>query len=158
MNQTKVTYLSGGIELLDEIQSLWEQLNRHHASVSPHFAADFHAKTFVGRKKALLEKYAAGQMRIDIAQFQGRSIGYLISAITLDGVGEIESIYIEDGFRGQAVGDQLMHRALDWLDACQVHTKVIAVAVGNERAYKFYARYGFYPRVVTLKQRPKVND
>lgn len=158
MIETKIIYHSGGPELLDEIQPLWEQLNRRHAAVSPHFAADFLAYTFASRKERLLEKYANGEMRIDIAQSQGRDVGYLISAINVDGVGEIESIYIEDDFRGQAIGDRLMRRALGWLDACGVHTKVIDVVVGNERAYAFYERFGFYPRVVTMKQRLKIND
>ena len=155
MDPLHILYTSGGPELIDEIQPLWEQLNQHHASVSSYFASDFQSKTFVGRKKALLEKYVDGDMRIDIAVSQTRNIGYLISAITPDGVGEIESIYIENGFRGQAVGDQLMQKALDWLEAQGVHTKVIDVAVGNERAYMFYQRFGFYPPVVTLKQKRK---
>jgi ribosomal protein S18 acetylase RimI-like enzyme len=153
MRQTKVTHISGGVELLDEIQSLWQKLNQHHAAVSPHFPADFQAKTFASRKQALLEKYANGVMRVDIAIFQAKSIGYLVSAIRADGVGEIESIYVDDGFRGQSIGEELMQRALDWLDEHHVHTKVIAVAAGNQRAYKFYARFGFYPRVVMLKQK-----
>ena len=153
MSETKITFTSGGAELLDDIQPLWEELNQHHALVSPHFEADFHAKTFAGRKAALLQKYAARDMRIDLAQANGETIGYLISAITTDGVGEIESIFIDDAYRGKTIGDQLMRRGLDWLDEQRVHTKVIDVAVGNERAYAFYARHGFYPRVVTLKQK-----
>ena len=153
MSESKITYSSGGVELLDEIQFLWEQLNQHHALVSPHFETDFHANTFAGRKAKLLQKYTAGEMRINIAQSDGENIGYLISAVTADGLGEIESIFIAADFRGQAIGDQLMHRALAWLNERGVHTKVIDVAVGNERAYAFYARFGFYPRVVTLKQK-----
>jgi ribosomal protein S18 acetylase RimI-like enzyme len=148
-----IAYSSGGVEYLDMIQPLWEKLNQHHAEISPHFTADFQNKTFSGRKSALLEKYADGEMRIDIAQSHETAIGYLISAISADSVGEIESIYIEESFRGQAIGDELMRRALAWLDAQNVHMKVIAVAVGNERAYSFYERFGFFPRVVTLKQK-----
>jgi ribosomal protein S18 acetylase RimI-like enzyme len=153
MSETKITFTSGGVELLDDIQPLWEGLNQHHALVSPHFKADFHAKTFARRKAALLGKYAEGKLRIDLAQANGETIGYLISAITTDGVGEIESIFIDNAYRGQTIGDQLMRRALAWLDEQSVHTKVIDVAFGNERAYAFYARYDFYPRVVTLKQK-----
>jgi len=153
MTETPICYVYGGAELLDEIRPLWEQLNQHHAAVSPHFAVDFQAKTFARRKLALLEKYADGEIRVDIARFRGRGVGYLISALAPDGVGEIESIYIEGRFRGQAIGERLMRRALDWLDARGAHTKVIDVAVGNERAYHFYARFGFYPRVVRLKQK-----
>ena len=45
-----------------------------------------------------------------------------------------------------------MQRALDWLDARNAHTKLIDVAVGNEDAIKFYERFDFYPKVVTLKK------
>ena len=157
MSYSQIQYHAGGPELLDDIQPLWEQLNQHHAAVSSYFTAEFQSKTFPVRRQALLEKYADGQIRVDIARAQNRNIGYLISAITPNDTGEIESIYIEEGFRGQAIGDQLMRRTLDWLDKHHVHTKVIAVAVGNERAYKFYARFGFYPRIVTLKQRSNAN-
>jgi GNAT superfamily N-acetyltransferase len=155
MTTESITYVAGGIELLGEIQPLWEQLNRHHAAISPYFADDFRDYKFNERKAKLLKKYQPENLRIDIAQSQGCNMGYLISAIATDGVGEIESIFIEENFRGQAIGDQLMRRALAWLDGRGVHTKVIAVAVGNERAYSFYERFGFYPRVVTLKQRIK---
>jgi ribosomal protein S18 acetylase RimI-like enzyme len=153
MIKTTIVYSSGGVELLDAIQPLWEELNQHHALVSFHFASDFQAKTFDGRKAALLNKYTNGEIRIDIAQSQGKNVGYLISAINSDGVGEIESIYVDEKFRGQAIGDELMRRGLAWLDKNNVLTKVIDVAVGNERAYDFYGRFGFFPRVVTLKQK-----
>ena len=149
----EISYSSGGVEHLDMIRPLWEKLNQHHAKISPHFVAEFQTKTFEGRKSALLEKYAAGEMRVDIAQSQQVTIGYLISAVDSKGVGEIESIYIEESFRGQAIGDELMRQALAWLDEQNVHTKVIAVAVGNERAHSFYERFGFYPRVMMLKQK-----
>ena len=153
MIETKILYASGGVELLDEVQPLWEQLNEYHSAVSPHFKTDFLSKTFAGRKKSLMKKYPGGQIRIDIAQLQERSIGYLISAITSDGTGEIESIYIEESYRGQDIGTHLMRRALNWLEASEVHRKLINVAVGNERTYEFYERFGFFPQVVTLKQR-----
>lgn len=158
MIEHKVLYESGGIELLDKIRPLWEQLNQHHATVSTHFSGDFHAKNFAGRKKTLLEKYADGKLRIDIAHSQEHPVGYLISAIRMDGVGEIESIYIEENYRRQAIGDRLMRQAMEWLDTMDIQTKLIDVAVGNERALKFYARFGFYPRVVTLKQKIPGNE
>jgi len=153
MSTENITYRFGGVELLDTIQPLWEKLNQHHAEISTHFGTEFQSKTFGERKSALLEKYAAGEIRIDFAQSQQVAIGYLMSAIDSKGVGEIESIYIEESFRRQAIGEELMHRALVWLDGQNVHTKVIAVAVGNEQAYSFYERFGFFPRVMMLKQR-----
>ncbi len=43
-----------------------------------------------------------------------------------------------------------MRSALDWLDANGVASKVLTVAIGNERLYTFYERYGFFPREVIL--------
>lgn len=153
MNIQSFSFFSGGIELLDDIQPLWEKLNQHHKEISPHFSYEFQEYGFSRRKARLLQKYGNGQLRIDVTQSRARNIAYLISAVTEKGVGEIESIFVENEFRGQAIGDELMHRALAWLDEQNVHTKVIEVAVGNERAYAFYARFGFSPRVVTLKHR-----
>jgi ribosomal protein S18 acetylase RimI-like enzyme len=81
--------------------------------------------------------------------------GNCVSAATAEGVGEIESIFVAAEFRGQGIANELMRRALDWLDAQGVHTKIIAVAVGNERAYAFYERFGFFPRLVMLKQKDR---
>jgi diamine N-acetyltransferase len=148
----KITYTFGDAELLDRIQPMWEGLNCHHAAVSPHFESDFQTYQFAERKTKLLKKYAAGQMRIDIAQFEDELIGYIISAITHEGEGEIESIYVTENFRGLKIGAEFMCRAIAWLDDNDIDTKTIAVAGGNERVYPFYARFGFYPRVTMLKQ------
>ena len=155
---TDIHYISGGAELLDDIQPLWEKLNQHHEAISPHFSYEFQDYGFSKRKARLLQKYADGQLRIDIALIQARKIAYLISAVTADGTGEIESLFVDSEFRGQAIGDELMRRAIGWLDAQDVHTKVIDVAFGNERAYAFYARFGFFPRVMKLKQRVRSEE
>ena len=139
--------------MLDQIQSLWKQLNQHHAAHSPYFAVEFRRHQFSERKTKLLKKYADGQLRVDLAQSQGRSIGYLVSGVTAEGDGEIESIFVEAAFRGQGIADKLMRRGLAWLDEQGVHTKLVAVAAGNEPVYTFYERFGFYPRLVMLKQK-----
>jgi len=153
MPAENIAYISGGSELLDRIQPLWEQLNQQHAALSPHFASEFEANSFSKRKAGLLKKYADGQLRVDLCRAPGILIGYLVSGMTSDGIGEIESIFVAAEFRGQGIANELMHRALEWLDLQGVHTKAIAVAVGNERAYTFYERFGFYPRLVMLKQK-----
>ena len=149
----KISYHFGNEELLDALQPLWEGLNRHHEAVSPHFKDAFHQFSFEYRKQKLLSKIQGGRLRVDLAQAGETKIGYCISSIDAVGVGEIESIYVEAAWRGQGIGDELMRQALSWLDENKVHTKKVSVAVGNESAYPFYARFGFYPRVTTLKQK-----
>jgi len=155
---SSIHYICGGVELLDTIEFLWQQLNRHHGKISPHFSGEFCANNFAGRKARLLAKYAEGHLRVDLALKHSRTVGYLVSGVTADGIGEIESIFVTVECRGQALGDELMQRALQWLDQQQAHTKLVAVAVGNERSYSFYARFGFYPRLVILKQKEPMEN
>lgn len=153
MASEKISYVSGDQDLIDIIQPLWEGLNRYHGTVSPYFKGEFAAYSFDDRKRKLTQKYKVNKLHINIAMGDNRPVGYIISGITDNAIGEIESIYIEDGYRSQSIGDDLMRQALAWLDKHQVQEKIIDVAVGNERVYKFYARFGFYPRVMRLKQR-----
>jgi ribosomal protein S18 acetylase RimI-like enzyme len=148
-----IAYNHGGSELIDTIQPLWEQLNQHHEQISPYFKGEFHTNTFEQRKAKLSQKYKQGQLRFDLVYHKDDLVGYCISGIDQDGIGEIESIYILEEFRGQNVGEVLIQHALDWLDEQGVTSKMIDVAVGNERAFKFYARFGFFPRVTRLKQK-----
>ena len=151
--QMNIEYTSGSIELLNIIQPLWEKLNQYHEQISPYFKEDFHANTFELRKSKLSRRYGHGQLRVDLAYQNDNLVGYCISGIDQDGIGEIESIFIAEEFRGQNVGEALMQHALHWLNDQGVTSKVIDVAVGNERAFKFYARFGFFPRVTKLKQK-----
>lgn len=42
--------------------------------------------------------------------------------------------------------------AITWMDEMGAHTKTVSVAVGNEKAFSFYERFGFYPRKTLLEQ------
>ena len=55
--------------------------------------------------------------------------------------------------RDKSIGTELMDRALSWLESHNADTLIVEVAVGNEAAYEFYAKYGFYPRLTTLKRK-----
>jgi len=149
----KIQYIHGGSEIMEEIKTLWEELNKYHESVSAYFKDEFQTYPFEKRKTKLTEKYQTGNLRIDIAKTPEQPVGYIISGITDDGVGEIESIFIRSEFRNQGIGDELMRCSILWLEGEGVHSMVVDVAVGNEGAYDFYARFGFFPRVTRLKHR-----
>lgn len=155
MTSSRFNYITGHHELLDDLRSLWEGLNRYHQSVSTYFEEEFNTYTFEARVHKLNPKYTEDNLRVDIALFENHPIGTIISGVGKDGTGEIELIYVENGFRSLSIGNELMQRALGWLEKRHVHTKIIDVAVGNEQVERFYARYGFYPRVIRCKQIPK---
>lgn len=149
----KIEYCTGAEELLDEIGPLWQKLNEQHGRDSTHFADWFAKRCFEERKADLLENKTAFRAETARENVTGRLIGYCISTIDRKQVGEIDSIYIEPGFRGRGIGDVFMRRALEWMDSRAVRSKAISVAEGNERVFTFYKRYGFYPRVSTLMQK-----
>jgi ribosomal protein S18 acetylase RimI-like enzyme len=150
---------------LDQIQALWEQLRSHHEKNSRYFKHRYAQMTWEGRKASLLEKVARGDlMRIVIAEDDDDSslVGYCIVSlsVTEDPVlietksveGEIDSILVAAGRRQEGIGDALMKIALEWLDANNATSKKVVVADGNESAWGFYERFGFYPKFHTLEQ------
>jgi ribosomal protein S18 acetylase RimI-like enzyme len=148
-----IRYISGTQEHLDEIQVLWEGLNEHHESISSHFKEDFRSFTFSQRKANLLKKHQDGEILVEIAKDRDQPVGYVISSITKDQLGEIDSIFVKDEYRGQAIGAELMNRALSWLESRNADMLIVEVAVGNEAAYEFYTRYGLYPQTTILKRK-----
>jgi diamine N-acetyltransferase len=154
MSETEVKYSAMGPESLDEIRELWEKLNLLHSTLSPHFGNLARLRTFEARKNELQEKSMTGWLRVDLARdaASGQVIGYAVATLSQAGTGEIDSIFVEEAFRGKGVGERLMKRALSWLDECGAKMKSIAVATGNERVFGFYQRFGFYPITTTLMQ------
>jgi len=146
-----VSYVEGDESLLARVQPLWEGLNRHHLERSPYFGEWYAGFTFERRREMMLQDCRA--LQVILALDGAEAVGYCISKVAADGMGEIESLYVTPACRGQAVGDGLMRRALAWLDAQGVKGKRLGVAVGNEDVFAFYRRYGFYPRLTVLLQK-----
>ena len=148
-----IVYLEGEQELLDHVGPLWEKLNEIHRKNTKYFQQRYANLTFSARKEALLEKVAGSSlMRVELAKDVQRDviIGYCICTVNRQRVGEVESIYIEEAYRGKGAGNRLMENAFQWMDSLGVKTKTMGVAVGNEGTYSFYSRYGFYPRITYL--------
>ncbi len=152
-----IEYIETDARGFDLIGPLWQKLNEFHITRSPYHAGHFMRMTFDQRKRQLLEKSAEGAVRIDIARDKetGRSVAYCISTVSKNQQGEIDSIYIEPGYRRQGIGDSLVKKALGWMDSLSITQRVIEVASGNEEVIPFYGRYGFYPRCVILRPAEK---
>lgn len=141
--------LEGGAELLDRVQPLWVQLRRHHVDLAPRWADEMLGKTFDKRRAELLAK-AATCLAVWLASVHEEDIGYCVSTITVDGTGEIDTLYVVPTYRGRGVGHALMSRAMDWFANRSVPSIVVDVISGNDAAQRFYARYGFVPRTVRM--------
>jgi len=150
-----ISYIQVSGNEIDIIKPLWKKLRDHHYGLSPHFADRYKEFKFEDRKRELLAKTEMNLLKIDIVKDEDTQwlVGYCISSISPGMVGEIDSIYLEENYRDLGIGDELMNRALSWMDSNRVKFKRIVVAQGNEDLLTFYERYDFYPRHLVLEQK-----
>jgi ribosomal protein S18 acetylase RimI-like enzyme len=154
-----LTFIDTGSETLDLTQPLWEKLNEHHLNQKSDFKEHYSNFTFQERKEVLLRKSHGGDMFISLAEDKDSELilGYCITTLSSENVGEIDSIYVEEKYRSLGIGNELMKRSLKWMDEKGAKTKKVVVGVGNRGAVSFYESYGFHPRSITLEQTIKPN-
>jgi ribosomal protein S18 acetylase RimI-like enzyme len=148
-------YITADEHDLESIRNLWEELNKYHRERASYFRHHYDKMTFEDRK-AYFEKVAStGKLRLDLARdpVTGRFVGYCVSSISLDSNGEIESIFVEPDFRSHNIGSALITRALTWMNTSGAGRKRVSVGLGNEEAWAFYRKFGFYPRMTILEQK-----
>jgi len=150
LKMTGICYIEVGAQNLDRIKPLWEKLMEHIKLRSTYFREWFRTRTFDQRKAELLRKAAEGKLRVDLAIDGGRGIGYCVSSISY-GVGEIDSIFVEDSYRLSGIGSELMKRALSWMENDQVERIKLAASIGNEEVLPFYRSHGFLPKHILLE-------
>lgn len=149
-----IRYILGDENLLDDIKELWEALNDHHKEKSLHFKEFYNKFSFDTRKADLIKQAQNRHMQVAVAFDDEVQIcaGYCISSVDNDHTGEIDSIFVLPSYRGFGIGEQLMQKGLQWMDEMGAEKIVVNVAAGNEQAFGFYEKYGFYPRRTMLEQ------
>lgn len=150
----KIKYVHGDQAMLNEVKEMWEKLNLYHCDRSEHFKPHYKAMTFAKRKATLLRKAECGEMRVDMAvdESTGQTVGYIVSTVGSNNVGEIQSVYVAAAYRDMGIGRALMTTTLAWMKEKAVAEKIVEVSVGNETAWGFYGKFGFKPRLTLLKQ------
>jgi ribosomal protein S18 acetylase RimI-like enzyme len=137
----------GGLELLPEIKPLWERLNALNVERSENFSEQHRHLGFETRMMPVLDKARAGLCRIEMSIGEGGApIGYCVATIDRDYLGEVDSLYVDEGHRDHGLGSDLLDRSVDWMMAFPVRRVVLSVTVGNLDAPRFYMRHGFHPR------------
>jgi GNAT superfamily N-acetyltransferase len=151
-----IEYRTAGYDEIDRIRPLWEKLNAFHHAKASRFRKHYEQVTFDHRKAYFGRLNGSGVLYIDFAEDRktGQCIGYCVSSVSPDRTGEIESLFVEDGYRSCGVGTTLVLRALGWMDRNGAERKRVAVGDGNESAGEFYRRFGFFPRLTVLEQVP----
>jgi len=136
---------------IDLIRPLWERLNASHAAFSTHFENHFLSMTFEKRKEEFAAKATKGEVRTDVVVTGANRVivGYCVSNI-VEEIGEIDSLFVEKEYRGGGAGSMLVSASVDWMRSRRVEKITVNVAVGNEKALAFYARFGLFPRLILL--------
>lgn len=152
--RNSITTITGGLEFLDMLEPLWKQLRSHHGSVAKYFAKKLMERSYAERTNDFMIKAPNHKFKVDVLVIgpNKRPIGFCISSVSDTGIGEIESLFVEENFRGLNLGDELMKNALKWMDDAGVSKKRISVVVGNDNVLTFYEKYGFKPRSYILEQ------
>jgi ribosomal protein S18 acetylase RimI-like enzyme len=139
---------TGSSELLDRVAPLWEELNAFHVGIGKAFSSDLSERNFDTRRVQLIK--SAVKMHVLIASVEG-DVGYCVSTINNDGVGEIDSLYVKKEHRSKGLGRRMAEAALHWLNENDVQKKVVVVLEGNAEAIEFYQSLGFLPRNIELE-------
>ncbi len=146
-------FINGGIELLDNVKPLWNKLNNYHLEKTISFKKKFTNMTFEVRMNKVIND---NNLKVNIDLIKDKIIdsyiGYCMSTVNNDLIGELSSIYIEKDYRKLGLGNELITKSLAWQNENNAKTKIIGVAVGNENALGFYEKYGFCKRTIILEQ------
>ena len=148
-----------GPDGLGRIEPLWEGLAAHHVAqaraVAPAFLDEMGGKTFAARRAELLEKNRDRALRVELAVdgATGVPVGYCVSSAAPNSAGEVESVYVDEAYRGRGIGSALLEHASTWMDGVGVTEQAVLVFAGNDGTLPFYARHGFLPRFCVLIRR-----
>lgn len=150
----KFEFINGGKELLDLVEPLWNKLNKHHEANSYNFSDKYKNNSFKLRISKFIENRNI-KVNVDLIKDKenNKYIGYCISSLSEDLLGEIDSLFIENDYRGCDLGDELMNRAIEWLNKNYAKSKTIVVIYGNENVLNFYKRYGFCRSKIILEEK-----
>lgn len=143
------TYTVISKKQLDIIQRLWEKLNDVHLNDSVHFKEHYKSFTFKERCQKF-EHISDDKLRIEIVMENEFCIGYCIATIN-DSIGEIDSIFVESGFRKYGLGSSLVENSIQWLKTNNCKKIMVGVASGHESVFEFYQKFDFYPRMTYLQ-------
>jgi len=142
------------VNCLETIRPMWTALNAFHTDLEPAFALRRSRRTFDLRLLEWRDVAVSGQLKIDLAirTSDQTHVGYCVTTLSNNLDGEIDSLYVDSTVRGQGVGSELMRRSLAWLAERGARSKLIVAACGNDAAIRFYARFGFKPHTVHLRE------
>lgn len=157
-----------GPEVIDELRPLWLAMAHHHADVASQMGEPLADGETWARRRAHYEDTLRREDAFALVarDGDGRAVGYATVVVmpwtseTWVGAGErfaeLDSLSVLPGARGQGVGQALVARAQEEVDALGLPEMQVWALADNTRAVAFYERLGFRKFLVGLRreQRP----
>jgi ribosomal protein S18 acetylase RimI-like enzyme len=149
----------GTVADLPALEPLWVSVHHQHARSMPELAPYVDDKqTWAARSQLYRELLGKPGTILLLADAPDGLAGYGLAHVraaadtwTADTwqtgalIGEIESLGVRPGYRGQGIGSRLLGELISQLAAAGVHDLVLGVLPGNTAAILLYQRYGFRP-------------
>lgn len=147
-------FQEGSYELLDSCTNLWESFTSNQIENAGEMSTSIEEYIRSLKDGGLLSKTEEGKLYVQLVFLENKQeqepIGFCITSLTKQLIGEVEVLFVLDRYRGNKLGGRLFHNALKWLEQQGAVEQKLVVAIGNERVFDFYAKYGFYPAYSTL--------
>ena len=146
----------GGLEDLDAVAALWEELTGLHHALDNRFWT----RAEDGREKYrdwVAEGLAEDDRMLIVAEAGGRVVGF-IHGMVKDGpaplapklIGHVTDLIVAEGHRRRGLGTRLVEAASRRFREKDAHELTINAAVCNRRAREFWKTMGFEPWTQTL--------
>lgn len=156
--------VTGGVELIDDLEPLWLALFDHHVSVgNGGLPGISRAESWPLRRKLYEGLFADSRTFVMVAYRGEVAVGYVLAHVfdgpddtwpTGDLIGEIETLSLLRSERGHGLGTELLDRAEARLFELGAGCVWIKTLNGNDAAQRFYEARGMQPVVTTYIRLP----
>lgn len=153
-----------GPEVIDELRPLWLAMAHHHHEVAPDLGPIHADDETWARRRAHYEDTLRrdGSFALLARDGEGRAVGYATVIVMPyrsetwvgrgDRFAELDSLSVLPEARGQGVGEALVARVQDEVDALGIREVQVWAVADNTRAVAFYERLGFRRFLVGLRR------
>ena len=145
-----IRYRLGGVEQIDVTEPLWQKQKAYHLKIDTINPECFNGIEFSTRMQQLKDK-AESLIAILAEDSEAKEIvAYCLATINAAKLGEVDSVYVEEPYRGQGIGTELIRIALNWMEENKASKTKIHVLESNQQALKLYRALGFKVRQLEM--------
>jgi ribosomal protein S18 acetylase RimI-like enzyme len=166
----EVLITHGNARDIPRLKPLWLSVHRHHAESMPELAPYVSDEVTWRERRALYKNlFRKKDTFLLLASLDKRLVGYALVHVTPaldtwagdtwetgDRIAELESLAVLPVHRGRGIGQALLDRCHQELEALGVEDIVVGVLAGNSGAIRLYERLGYRPTWLYLSRFSRV--